>query len=220
MPKGSDRTRAPQAATRVERDEPATAKGAQTRQAILRAAIERFGRDGFRASSVADIARDAEVGSTVTYAYFPNKEALFLAALDEDAAAVIQEGVSHIFDDADAKAWRDTLLITLVDAVERHPLARRVLAGLEPHVTERMIEIPALSELRKAVADRLRADQLAGTVRDDIDADRIAGGSITIILALLMAVLQVGRGAAESYGLDVFAVFEAALDPYPLPPEV
>jgi len=214
MPKGTERTE-----RTTPRDEPATGKGAQTRQAILRAAIERFGRDGFRASSVADIARDAEVGSTVTYAYFPNKEALFLAALDEDAAAVIQEGVSHIFED-DAKAWRDTLLITLVDAVERHPLARRVLAGLEPHVTERMIEIPALSELRKAVADRLRADQLAGNVRDDIDADRVAGGSITIILALLMAVLQVGRGAAESYGLDVFAVFEAALDPYPLAPEV
>ncbi len=65
--------------------EPET-KGAQTRQAILDAAIARFGRDGFRATSVADIARDATVGGTVAYAYFPNKEALFLAAIDEDAA--------------------------------------------------------------------------------------------------------------------------------------
>ena len=58
---------------------PAT-KGEQTRRAILRAAITRFGRDGFRATSVADIARDAGVGGTVAYAYYPNKEALFLAA--------------------------------------------------------------------------------------------------------------------------------------------
>ena len=64
-----------------------TTKGAQTRQAILEAAIARFGRDGYRATSVADIARDAGVGGTVAYAYFPDKEALFLAALDEDAAA-------------------------------------------------------------------------------------------------------------------------------------
>ena len=68
-------------------------KGEQTRQAILDAAIARFGRDGYRATSVADIARDAGVGGTVAYAYFPNKEALFLAAIDEDAAAVIHEGL-------------------------------------------------------------------------------------------------------------------------------
>jgi AcrR family transcriptional regulator len=43
-------------------------KGAQTRQAILRSAITRFGRDGYRSTSVADIARDADVGGTVAYA--------------------------------------------------------------------------------------------------------------------------------------------------------
>ena len=68
-------------------DQGASSKGAQTRQHILAAAIARFGRDGFRSTSVADIARDAGVGGTVAYAYFPNKEALFLAAVDEDAAA-------------------------------------------------------------------------------------------------------------------------------------
>src|SRR5205807_4989709 len=108
-------------------------KGEQTRQAVLEAAIARFGRDGYRSTSIADIARDAGVGGTVAYAYFPNKEALFLAALDEDAAAVIQEGVSTVFDagleDTD---WRQTLILTLVGAVARHPLARPVLAALEP----------------------------------------------------------------------------------------
>src|SRR5436190_1642169 len=64
-------------------------KGARTRHAILRAAIERFARDGFRVASVADIARDAGVSGTLVYAYFPNKEALFLAAVDEDASGLI-----------------------------------------------------------------------------------------------------------------------------------
>src|SRR4051794_8382817 len=106
------------------------AKGEQTRSAILEAAIVRFGRDGYRSTSVADIARDAGVGGTVTYAYFPNKEALFVAALDEDAAAVIGEGVTSILESADPKVWRESLIFTLFDAVERHPLARRVLSGL------------------------------------------------------------------------------------------
>src|SRR3954451_16200448 len=103
-------------------------KGAQTRRAILDAAITRFGREGYRATSVADIARDAAVGGTVAYAYFPNKEALFLAALDEDAAAVIQEGVSGVLAEPSGnKAWRENLIFTLVLALDRHPLARRVL---------------------------------------------------------------------------------------------
>jgi AcrR family transcriptional regulator len=34
------------------------------------------------ATSVANIARDADVGGTVSYAYFPGKEVLFFAALD------------------------------------------------------------------------------------------------------------------------------------------
>jgi AcrR family transcriptional regulator len=193
------------------------AKGEQTRQAILEAAIVRFGRDGYRATAVADIARDAGVGGTVAYAYFPNKEALFLAAVDEDAAAVIREGLSTVIDDPAARVedWRQALLGTLVAAVERHPLARRLLGGLEPDVTERVLEIPALAELRKACVERLRREQLAGTIRSDIDPVAVANGMVTIILSLLMSVVQLGGNAASTYGPDVTAVFEAALDRTP-----
>jgi AcrR family transcriptional regulator len=190
-------------------------KGAQTRRAILQAAITRFGRDGYRATSVADIARDAGVGGTVAYAYFPNKEALFLAAIDEDAAGLIHQGVSGVLDDADIADWRETLIFTLLGAVEHHPLARRVLAGLEPEVTERVLEIPALTELRKACGERIRAGQLAGVVRDDIDAISVGNGIVGIMLSLLMSIVQVGGSVALSYRADVAAVFEAALSPPP-----
>jgi AcrR family transcriptional regulator len=192
-------------------------KGAQTRQAILDAAIVRFGREGYRATSVADIARDASVGGTVPYAYFADKEALFLAALDEDAAAVIHESLSTVFDGPDLPDWRQTLLFTLVGGVQSHPLARRLLAGLEPEVTARVLEIPALTELRKACAEKLRAEQLAGTVRPDIDPVAIANGIVAIMLSLLMSVVQLGPEAAGPYSQDVAAVFEAALDRTPLP---
>jgi AcrR family transcriptional regulator len=192
-----------------------TGKGAQTREAILEAAIERFGRDGYRSTSVAEIARDAGVGGTVTYAYFPNKEALFLAALDEDAAAVIREGVSSIFEEPGDAAWRQQLIVTLLAAVDRHRLARRVLAGLEPHVTGRMLELPALAELRKACAEKLRAEQLAGTVRPDIDPAAIGSGAVVIVISLLMSILQFGPDGTTVYGADVLALFDAALDPPP-----
>ena len=192
-------------------------KGELTRQAILQAAIDRFGRDGYRSTSVADIARDAAVSGTLAYAYFPNKEALFLAAVDEDAAAVINEGLSTILDNPHAGPddWRQALLVTLVAAVDRHPLARRLLAGLEPDVTDRVLEIPALAELRKACVERLRSEQAAGLVRTDVDPEAIAHGMVTIILSLLMSVVQIGGSTAETYGPGVTAVFEAALGRVP-----
>jgi AcrR family transcriptional regulator len=186
-------------------------KGEQTRQAILEAAIDRFGRDGFRATAVADIARDAGVGGTVAYTYFPGKEALFLAAIDEDAAAVIHEGLSRITDSPTMLDWRQTLIFTLVEAVDRHPLARRLLAGLEPEVTERVLELPALEQLRKTCQERLRADQLAGLVRQDIDPVLIGNGVVAIMLSLLMSIVQIGGNTALAYAADVTAVFEAAI---------
>jgi AcrR family transcriptional regulator len=192
-------------------DHGASSKGAQTRQNILAAAIVRFGRDGFRSSSVADIARDAGVGGTVAYAYFPNKEALFLAAVDEDAAAVIGEGLATVLEVPDIRRWHDTLIVTLVDAVERHPLARRLLAGLEPEVTGRVLEIPALNELRAECTERLRTGQAVGVVRSDIDPESVGNGVVALMLSVLMSVTQLGSATAMTYSRDVSAVFEAAL---------
>ncbi len=189
-------------------------KGAQTRQAILRAAIDRFARDGFRATSVADVAREAGVSGTLVYAYFPNKEALFLAAIDEDAADLIQIAVDHLHDFMDHDdGWRASLLFALVGAIDDHRLAQRVLAGLEPDVTVRVLEIPALEELRKLIAERIRTEQLEGRARHDIDPVVIANGLVSIHLSLLMSVTQLGADAIATYAPGVMSVMEAALLP-------
>jgi AcrR family transcriptional regulator len=196
---------------------PPPTKGEQTRQAILAAAVERFGRDGYRSTSVADIARDAGVGGTVAYAYFASKEALFLAAIDEDAAGAIHEGLINVVGSRSHDDWQQAILVHMVAALGHHPLARRVLAGLEPEVTDRVLEMPALAELRKVMAARLAEDQLAGLVRADIDPHVMANGVVAIVLSLLMSVVQLGTSTASPYAADVSAVFGAALDPVPPP---
>jgi AcrR family transcriptional regulator len=189
-------------------------KGERTRQVVLDAAIARFGRDGYRGTSLAEIARDAGVSGTAAYAYFPNKEALFLAAVDEDAAAVIEEGLgSFQASPDDVDAWKETLIFSLLAAVGRHPLARRILAGLEPGFTVRLIGIPALEQLRKACGERLREQQLRGEVRSDIDPQQIANGVVTIVLSLVMSLVQVDADPVAILGGDVAAVVEAALKP-------
>lgn len=188
-------------------------KGELTRQTILDAAVDRFGRDGFRATSVADIAREASVSGSAVYAYFPNKEALFVAALDQDAAQVIDEGVDLLIKTANHDDWHELLVLTLINSLASHPLANRVLAGLEPDVTSRVLDLPALAELRKGLAERLRADQFDDVIRRDIDVTSIANGMVTIIICLLVGVVQFGAAGVELYGDDVVAVINAALDP-------
>ncbi|MCL4422941.1 MAG: TetR/AcrR family transcriptional regulator [Actinobacteria bacterium] len=185
-------------------------KGERTRQAILNAAIVRFGRDGYRATSIADIARDASVGPTVPFAYFANKEVLFLSAADEDAAALVQAALEVVSVEP-ISTWPTKLFTTLIAALEDRPLARRLLAGLEPEVTGRVLDIPALSELRKACERRLAEDQLAGKVRSDLEASALANGAVTIMLSLLMSVVQLGGDLIARYGNDVSAFFDAAL---------
>jgi AcrR family transcriptional regulator len=172
-------------------------KGELTRRDILRAAVDRFGREGYRATS------------------FANKEALFLAAVDEDAAAVIHRALDGVFDEPGLPDWQDTLLVTLVDAVEEHALARRLLAGLEPEVTARVLQIPALEELRRVCAERLAADQVAGTVRPDIDPVTTANGVVAIVMSLLRSVVQIGVDATSPYSASVAAVLEAAIENAP-----
>jgi AcrR family transcriptional regulator len=188
-------------------------KGEQTRGAILQAAIARFGREGFRATSVADVARDAGVGPTVPYAYFPGKEALFLAAVDEDAAGLVAKALVIVNEQLPLEDMRIGLILSLVEGLDDHPLAGRMLGGLEPTVTDRVLQLPALEELRKGVAERLRAEQLEGRVRSDIDTMVVGQGLVAIVLSLLMSVVQLGRDIAAPYAAEVAAVFAAALEP-------
>ena len=56
----------------------------------------RFAREGYRGTSVADVCRDAGLSTTASYPYFANKEALFVAAVDEDVAGLIDDAVSLV----------------------------------------------------------------------------------------------------------------------------
>ena len=108
---------------------------------------------------------------------------------------------------------RLSLFFTLVATAEQHPLSRRLLAGLEPEATDRVLEIPALKELRAACATRLQSEQTAGTIRPDVDPLVMANGIVAIMLALLMSVVQLGSTATTGYATEVAAVFAAALRP-------
>ena len=60
-------------------------------------AITRSGREGCRSTSRAGIARDAHAGSSVAYACFPGRQAVFLTAAGQDASGgVIREELAAV----------------------------------------------------------------------------------------------------------------------------
>ena len=107
--------------------------------------------------------------------------------MDEDADGVVKDGLGLILDPETSHEWREGLLLTLLDSLQHHPLARRVLAGLEPDFTVRLLDIPVLAELRKASADQLRTQQLAGDVRRRHRSRPHGGRLLTIVLSMLMS---------------------------------
>jgi AcrR family transcriptional regulator len=162
---------------------------------------------------VADICRDAGLSTTASYPYFAGKEAIFEAAVDEDVAELINEAVSLVLLDTEPEHWGRIMMRGLVDGMERHPLARRIISGLEPEFTMRLLDIPALSELRKTVTELIRVQQATGQIRLDIEPAQTANGMVVIVISLLMATMQTGSVGFELVADDVEAVLHAATRP-------
>jgi AcrR family transcriptional regulator len=197
--------------TRIESLVPG--KGERTRRRLRDIAVRRFAADGFRRTSVSDIARAAGLTPAAAYAYFAGKEGLFQAAVDADAAALIDAARLAAAGGASAREQLFLFVTELRERVDEYPLARRVLSGLEPEVAARLVTIPSLVALTAGLAEDLAVAQAAGEIRSDVDPAELAVGLETIILALLMAELQTGLTVEPERQAGVLAVVDAALRP-------
>ncbi len=192
-----------------------TTRGAKTRQALLDAARERFARDGYRATSVADISRDAGLGGTTAFVHFENKEALFFAAVDDDLTSLFDELGVELASLGPEGAVAERLLDTVLAIVARYPLARRLLAGLEPDVTERVLETESFAVLRRGVAELLAEGQEAGSIRPDLPPEHLADGLVAIVVAVAMASVQIGPTIPDAFGPGLATVLRGLLTPDP-----
>ena len=187
-------------------------KGERTRRRLLEVAVRRFAEDGYRATSVSAIARDAGISQAAVYAYFANKEALFEAAVDLDAAELIAGARAELDEDLPLVDLLPGLLVHLRMGVEHHRLARRVLAGQEPEVIHRLADLPALQDITAELADMLRDARERNEIDSAVDPDTLAVGVETVILSLLMSAVQV-PGEADTRVPGILAVFQTLFRP-------
>ena len=187
-------------------------KGERTKRRILEVAVERFGERGFRATSVSEIARAVGLTQAACYAYFDGKDALFRAAVDHDANALIDD-INAKVRDVPVAELIPTVIILAVMGLAEHPLARRVLGGLEPDEIPRLVELPALARFGELVAERLAYAQERGEVRQDLDATVIGAGLESLIMGLLFTMVQTRGAAAPRHQVGVVEAFDLMIRP-------
>lgn len=190
----------------------AETKGERTRRRLLDLAVERFGHHGFRATSVTDITRDAGLTQAACYAYFGSKAELFRAAVDADAAALIDEAAEHVRG-LPPRQLLPTLVLHLGAGLDAHRLTRRVLQGHEPEAVVQLIDLPALHQLGDLVATAIREGQVTGEVRADVDPDALGAGAEALVLGLTMSLAMGGGQTTERHTFGVVSAFDAMLKP-------
>ena len=142
-------------------------KSERSRRQVLDAALQLFSRQGYRATTMRDIADAASVSTGNVYHHFPDKEAIFRTLLDEYRDIVSSEEFplyrvlqSEAFPDNledigfaardSVKQYRRYMLLIFVDVIEFDGThIREFYKGL----TERFREI---AENHPAIKDRIR----------------------------------------------------------------
>jgi AcrR family transcriptional regulator len=198
----------------VAPDELEPTKGARTRQAILDIAVRQLAVAGLRGTSVPAVAREAGLSASAVYAYFPTKLRLFEAAVDADVAGLVAEALPDVLEGRFDRDFAG-VFARLLAALDHHPLARRILAGVEGSGAERLAMLPTEVQLRVGLATAIRRGQADGTVRADVDPDALASGLEAVVIALLIAILQTGGRPDPGYSTGVLTVLDAAMRPAP-----
>jgi AcrR family transcriptional regulator len=145
-----------------------------TRARLLAAAAQEFARAGFERANIDAISLAAGYAKGTIYNYFPSKEELFLAVVEEASAQAAAAAPAP----ADASAW-ERLMAVLTGfcswAGQQDPLARVLVReclmgtpGLYPRVIS--AEWPLTAQLEVITADGMQK----GEIRSDMPADLLA----------------------------------------------
>ncbi|MCA9569487.1 MAG: TetR/AcrR family transcriptional regulator, partial [Myxococcales bacterium] len=156
-----------------------TEKGEASRAALYATAVKRFTEDGYEATTLRGIAREAGVSPALLYKYFPSKQAVVMALYD-DLSARFADGLA-----LPEAGWTVRVVTTLRFSLEVLAPHRATLATVLPVLlTDR--EHGLLSRGAFASRDRVRAcyvEAVAGSAHPPSHA---------VVLGRLAYFLQLG----------------------------
>lgn len=139
---------------------------------ILDAAERLFARQGFRATTIQRIAREARANSALIYYYFGDKEGLYRSVLGRFADDLIGQATAALDAAESAEAAVGAIVRTQAAVLSAHPeRARLIFRELVDHDARHAV--PLITQLAARVFSRLcatiEAGQRAGRMRRDLD---------------------------------------------------
>lgn len=166
-----DVTRAAREGVRREngRELPLGAKAERTRDALLAAAYELFGEQGYQATSVADIAERAGVSLGTFYQYFRDRADILTTLVGIGVLALLREN-NHRWDASRGRIGLRRVIAAFVEAYARSAAFQSVWEEVT-HVDRNMAALRRdLSRLfTRAVEESLADGAAQGLVRCDLD---------------------------------------------------
>ncbi|MBI4935430.1 MAG: TetR/AcrR family transcriptional regulator [Actinobacteria bacterium] len=195
----------------------ALTKGQRTRERLLRAAVDRFGAQGYRATSVSQLSRDAGLTPAAAYAYFADKDACWAAAVTAD--------LDDLAEQITARAMSSSrplyeLMSLLVQGLHDHPLARRVMVEGTPADLNLVLQHHLFAGTTSMVARGLRARQALGVLSADADPDVLARGIETVMFSMVLSTVRAGLDEEPERIASVLEVLRLAVGGAPNPEEI
>jgi AcrR family transcriptional regulator len=177
----------------------------QRRQQILAAARRRFARNGFHQTSMQDILREAGLSAGALYRYFRSKEEI-IAAIAEDAVQQVTAPIGPLAAQQPLPPL-DAVIEQLLTNAEDFGFRPDGLAYIGPQVWAEALRNPGLRDLvqtkfaeaRGAIAGIVRAEQTAGRIVADADADDVAGFLFGSLLGYVLQRVLAGTVDPKSY---------------------
>ncbi|HZD69885.1 MAG TPA: TetR/AcrR family transcriptional regulator [Actinomycetes bacterium] len=148
---------------------------AATRERLLEAAATEFAAHGLDAANINEISLGAGLAKGTVYNYFPSKQALFLAVIEQGCALAAQAARAVAPDTPVRERLRAAIEGDLVWARAHEPFARvllRELLSANPRLYPAVLQ--AAAPLVEAVIGMLADGQARGEIRADIPPDRLA----------------------------------------------
>ncbi len=169
-------------------------KGERRRQAILEAAEQCFGRDGFWTATTAEIAKRAGVTQPALYRYFPTKQALFVEALALRQAEIVAALAGAFSASGTARSRIEGVSVALLEIIRRYPdmaklrLQAIVVAAHFPAVREAVHQgIDQMMAGHRTLIDAAKADgSLPASVDTDVLAATLSAYATQLYTALVL----------------------------------
>ena len=156
----------------------------QRRAQILRAAAQAFSRDGYVATSVEEVAKQAGITKLIVYRHFDSKAALYRAILDEVATRLGEEWLLN----TDEARPQGSAVRTLLTVARELPDGFRLLFVHAAREQEFMAYADGFRQIQEELADRV----LVGLITEEPLRTWTSRMMVRTVVAAVLEWVEVG----------------------------